>query len=218
MIRRGLWRSTAGMALPEFALILPLFAGVTIAGIEMANYVLANAKVQRMATMTADLVAQSGTGNIGVTEAQIYDLFHAIDVTSQPFDLRGHGRVVITAVKGVDPNPADALTVVQNRILWQRFDGNYVTARPILGCRESTNLATLPDGRTLGLNELLFHAQVSYEYQPIFFRQFGTMLNLPQDFTRQAVFRGRSLDFQTPTPNNNFPPKQDCDTRDGQPG
>ena len=57
---KGLASDRSGVALIEFGLALPLFLGFVLAGIEMANYVMANNRTQRLATMAADLVAQSG--------------------------------------------------------------------------------------------------------------------------------------------------------------
>ena len=203
---KGLASDRSGVALIEFGLALPLFLGFVLAGIEMANYVMANNRTQRLATMAADLVAQSGAGAIGASEAQIYDLFSALDLTAQPFDLRNDGRIVITAVKGTDQN---ADSKVESRILWQRFDGQYVVT-PEVGCNQTTSLATLPDNRTMALDELLFHVQVPYRYQPIFSSVPFQMLSLPVDFSRHAMFRARSTQFQTPTPDTDFPPKTKC--------
>lgn len=199
----------------EFALILPMFAGTALGGLEMGNYILANNKVQRLATMTADLVAQSGAGGVGASERQIYDLFSAIDVSAQPFDIRKNGRVVITAVKGEDVTPSDPSKVVINHILWQRFDGAYVAAKPVLGCHADNKPATLPGNRTLPEDEVLFHVQVSYHYQPLIRLDILNMLSLPADFSRTALFRARSKDFQKPTPEAKFPAKQNCSTATG---
>lgn len=204
-------KERSGLALVEFALALPLFLGFVLAGIEMANYVMANNRTQRLATMAADLVAQSGAGAIGASEAQIYDLFSALDLTAQPFDLRNDGRIVITAVKGTDQNDDGA---VESRILWQRFDGNYVVT-PAVGCSQSTSIAALPGNRVMALDELLFHVQVTYRYRPVFSATPFRMLSLPTDFTRHAMFRARSAQFQTPTSDTRFPPKNKCASATG---
>jgi Flp pilus assembly protein TadG len=49
----------AGVSAVEFALILPIFVGLMGAGIEISSLMIANMKVQRLATMTADMVAQA---------------------------------------------------------------------------------------------------------------------------------------------------------------
>lgn len=200
------------VALLEFALSLPVFIGLTCTGIEMANYVIANNRTQRLAAMGADLIAQSGSGTIGASEAQVYDLFNALDLTAKPFNLRTYGRIVITSVRGTDTNN-DGVT--ENTIVWQRFDGGYVAAAPIVGCNETTTLATLPSNRRMPLDEILFHVQVSYAYQPVFSSVPYKMLDLPTSFSRTAMYRARSKDFQTPSPDSRFPPKKKCTTANG---
>lgn len=208
----GELRRADGAVLVEFALMLPVVLGLALTGIECCNYTIANNKVQRLAAMTADLVAQSGSGVVGASEPQIYDLFSAIDLSAKPFNLREHGRVIITAVRGTDN---DKNNVVENRILWQRFDGGFTAAPIRLGCHKSTTFATLPNNRTMLLDEMLLHVQVSYEYEPIFARSFLIWMNLPTSFDRVAVYRVRNDDFAAPTPVAAFPPKQNCTTADG---
>ena len=205
-------RERRGVAMLELALVMPLFLGFVLTGLEFANWVMANNRAQRLASMTADLVAQSGVGSVGASEKQIYDLFSAIDITAQPFDLRNHGRVVISSVKGTDD---DVDGVIENRFLWQRFDGNYVAAAPLLGCARTSPLAQLPAGRVLPLDEILFHVQVTYDYQPLIsVRPFG-WLNLSTAITRTATYRARSTQFQTPSPVDQFPAKSKCTSVDG---
>lgn len=211
MARPTILTDRRGVSILEFALMLPLFLGFVLTGIEFANYVMANNRVQRLAAMSADLVAQSGTGQIGVAEGQIYDLFSALDLTARPFDLRRFGRVVITGVQGVDN---DRTGTIDNRILWQRFDGDFVTP-PALGCNLTTTVAILPQGRRLIRDEILFHVQVSYRYQPIFSAMPFRWLSLPTSFTRSAMFRARNKDFTTPTPDARFPAKKNCNTASG---
>ncbi len=196
----------------ELALVLPLFLGFVLTGLEFGNWVMANNRTQRMASMTADLVAQSGVGAIGASEKQIYDLFSAVDLTAQPFDLRNHGRVVISSVKGTD-NDGDG--VVERRFLWQRFDGAYTAAAPLLGCARTTPLATLPSTRVLPLDEILFHVQVTYDYQPLFSRRPFGWINLGTAITRQATYRARSTQFQTPSSVSRFPAKSNCTSANG---
>jgi hypothetical protein len=211
-MRGSLVHSPRAVAALEFGLMLPLFLGFVLTAIETANYVLANNRTQRLAAMTADLVAQSGVGAIGATEAQIYDLFSAIDLTAHPFDLRTHGRVVISSVKGTDINNDN---IVENRFLWQRFDGNHVVAAPLLGCATNNAIAALPVARVLPLDEIMYHVQVTYDYQPVFSRVPFQWLNLSTAFTRTAIFRARSSQFQTPSPDSRFPPKSNCTSPTG---
>lgn len=211
LIRHRLARDTRAVSMLEFALMLPIFLGFVLTGVEFANYVMANNRVQRLAAMSADLVAQSGTGQVGVAEGQIYDLFSALDLTARPFDLRRFGRVVITGVQGVDTNSDGT---IDNKILWQRFEGDFIVP-PMLGCNRNTGVATLPQNRRMIRDEILFHVQVSYRYQPIFSTLPFRWLTLPTSFTRSAMFRARNKDFTTPTPDARFPPKTNCSSASG---
>jgi Flp pilus assembly protein TadG len=205
-------RERRAVAMIELALALPLFLGFVLSGLEFAHWVLANNRTQRLASMTADLVAQSGVGSVGASEKQIYDLFSAIDITARPFDLRNYGRVVISSVKGTD-NDGDG--VVESRFLWQRFDGNYIAAVPLLGCAKSNPIAALPAGRVLPLDEILFHVQVTYDYRPLFSRRPFGWLNLGTAITRTATYRARNTQFQSPSAVDKFPAKEKCTTADG---
>lgn len=209
---RRLRRDCRGLAMLEFGLILPVFLTFCISGLEFGYYVMACNRVQRMASMTADLVAQSGIGSIGATEGQIYDLFSAVDLTAQPYDLRKYGRVIISSVKGTDINN-DAKT--ENRFLWQRFDGDFTGATPLLGCAKTNPLATIPQSRVLPLDEILFHVQVTYSYQPLFGQSLLNVVNLNTTLTRTATYRARSSQFQSPTADPKFPPKNNCASANG---
>ncbi|MBN2973427.1 pilus assembly protein [Roseomonas aeriglobus] len=212
MIMKRLRDDRRGVSFLEFGLILPIFLGFTLTAIEFGNFVMATNRVQRLAAMSSDLVAQSGSGEIGVTEAQIYDLFNAFDLSAKPYDLRNFGRIVITGVQGTDN---DNNSIVENRILWQRFDGGYATIAPLVGCNQANALATLPNGRTLNLDEVMFHVQISYEYQPLFSMLPFRMASLDPAITRVSMFRARSKDFTSPVPDNRFPPKKNCSSPTG---
>ncbi len=209
---RSLLRDRRAVAFLEFALGLPLFLGLTLTALEFGNFVMATNRVQRMAAMMSDLVAQSGTGEVGISEKQVYDLFNALDLTAKPYDLRKRGRVVITGVQGTDKDNDGA---IENRILWQRFDGAYVQAAPLVGCAQSVAVAALPNKRTLLLDEVMFHVQVTYHYEPMFtVIPFG-MVPMQPAITRSVMFRARSKDFTTPNADASFPPKKNCTTATG---
>ena len=59
---------------------------------DAARFVLINQKMSRVASQSADLVAQLDV----VTEAEIDDLFVAADSTAEPFPLGTEGKVVVS--------------------------------------------------------------------------------------------------------------------------
>ena len=114
-------------------------------------------------------------------------------------------------MQGVDTNSDGT---IDNKILWQRFEGDFIVP-PMLGCNRNTGVATLPQNRRMIRDEILFHVQVSYKYQPIFSTLPFRWLTLPTSFTRSAMFRARNKDFTTPTPDTRFPPKTNCSSASG---
>jgi Flp pilus assembly protein TadG len=206
---RDVLRDCGGLALIEFALSLPLLFGLLMSGLEIANYELANNKIQRLATMMANLLAQNGDGPIAATEAQVYDLFTALDISAKPYDIRNSGRVVLTVVKGVDTSGNGT---IQNQIVNQQFDGGLTSALPVLGCHTTNIVPTY--SRTLAKDEVMIHAQVSYRYATLFPVRVYDMLNLPTIVTRTAAFRARSKDFDV-SPDSNHPDKGNCTSATG---
>lgn len=208
-----LWRNRRGASLLEFALFLPIFLGVAMAGVEIANLMLVHMRIQRLATMTADLVAQRGSSDKRLSELQMYDMLYAMDIAAQPLDMRTRGRIIVTAVTGEDANN-DGTTEV-NRTRWQRLMGGLVEAPILIGCWSTGTSATLGAGRTNGRlapDEPLFHVQVSYRYEPVVPGSIVRMFDVPEIITRTAGFRGRGAVFQPILAVDGFTPKDNCNS------
>lgn len=205
-------RDTRGVAFIEFALILPMFVGVTVAGIEVANVMLVNMRIQRLATQMANMVAQRGASQRPLSEDQVYDVLAAMDVAAAPLDLRNNGRIVLSAVLGEDTNADNVADV--SRIKWQRFDGGLTSAVPSVGCWSVDSRATLKNSRQLTLGESYFHAQVTVRYRPIFVNVLS-YLQVPAEVTRSAAFRGRGSAFRDILTVDGYPPKEKCNTVTG---
>lgn len=204
---RILLRCRRGVSAVEFALTLPLFIGLMGAGIELSFVMITSMKVQRLATMTADLVARDGASENRLSEAQIYDILYAMDVAAKPLDVRERGRVIVSAVMGEDTNRDG--TGDTNRIMWQRFDGGLTDAPRLIGCWSMTDRT---DGipRVLNAGEPLFHAQVSYAYEPMFSRAFVDWLQVPRIITRTATYRGRGAIYHPVLAVDGYHAKDDC--------
>lgn len=205
-------RDRKGVAFVEFALILPLFVGVTVAGIEVANLMLVNMRIQRLATQLANIVAQRGASQRPLSEDQVYDALAAMDVAAAPLDIRRDGRIVLSAVLGEDTN-SDRVADV-NRIKWQRYDGGLTSATSSIGCWSTDTRGTLRNNRPLGLGEAYFHAQISIRYRPIFVNVLS-YLQVPDTVTRTAAFRGRGSTYRDILTVEGFPPKRNCTSPTG---
>jgi Flp pilus assembly protein TadG len=204
-------RDARGVAFLEFAIRLPLFMLVLFGTLEVANKMIAQMKIQRLATMTADMIAQRGASETPMNEAQVYDIINAIDVASKPFDVRRNGRIIITAVLGEDTD--GNLTADRNAIKWQRFDGDLVSTVPILGCGTTNPVATM--ARSMGYNEALFHVQVAYQYTPMLPPEVTTLLGMNTLIQTTATFRGRGSIFKPILSVDGYTAKSNCNTARG---
>ncbi|WP_293971826.1 TadE/TadG family type IV pilus assembly protein [Sphingomonas sp.] len=210
---RGLLRAERGIAMMEFAIGLPVLLGLTLGALELSNYIIASNTVQRLATASADMLSQTGVNNISTTEAQIYDMFYALDVAAKPLDMRSRGRIILTVIKGVAQGNGTVQNQFADAVYSQQFDGGYVGANILLGCRTSVTLPVY--NRTLPANELMVHAQVSYQYASLLgSANVLSYFNVPPVITRTAVFRMRKNMFNI-TNDNSHPVKSKCTSATG---
>jgi TadE-like protein len=152
-------RDDQGLAVMEFAFALPVLVMILLGCFDAARFVLINQKMSRVASQSADLVAQLDV----VTEAEIDDLFVAADATAEPFPLGTEGKVIISSVfRPYSPSGA-APTIV-----WQRETPEGLLATSHLG-PEGQSSPSLPEGFSLRSGENAIIAEVFYDYQPVFF-------------------------------------------------
>jgi Flp pilus assembly protein TadG len=202
-----------GLAMVEFALALPMLLGLTLGGLEISNFIIASNTIQRLATSSADMLSQAGVGDITTSESQVYDMFYALDVAAKPLDLRNHGRVILTVIKGVQQSGGTVRNEFADAVYSQQFDGGYTAAKALLGCRAKGE--QLAEYRSLPANEIMVHAQVSYEYQPLLpGTELLSYFAAPPVITRTAVFRMRKNVFQL-TNDGAHPAKSNCTSKNG---
>lgn len=196
---RRLRHDISAVSVIEFALITPLFLGAGMTGLELTNRVLATQKVERIAATTADLFARN---KIKPNERQVLDIFQAINLVAAPFDVKNHGRVIVTGVVGI----ANSSSVVENKIAWQRCSGSLASEQSNIGQEwEGTDYAngpvvTLPNDIQLPLVQMVIVAEVIYDYQPLISLNYlpgGSSNNLIRE---TSVFRVRAMSFTNITP------------------
>lgn len=189
----------SGVAMMETALWLPLVAMIGLGGLEYTNFVLANQKMERIASVTADTIARN---TLPPSEKSYHDTFKAVEKLDAPFDIKKDGRTILTGVIGVNKNG----TVV-NKIVWQRCDGDLTSVVSQIG-EEWTQTkdygegpdVTLPNGVVLQQNQMVVVAEVGYKYDPII--NVGNLRQMPPGgIIRQRsmyITRGQAFPFITP--------------------
>lgn len=98
------WRREQGIALMEFALVLPFLLLLMLGGIELTRFMLISQKVDKASYALADITNQyppatkdRTPGEISV--AQMNDVvFEQFKMLMEPYDVSGHGSVTITSV------------------------------------------------------------------------------------------------------------------------
>jgi Flp pilus assembly protein TadG len=155
LIRR-FWRDDYGAVAIEFGLVISTLIVILMGCFEAGRYILLNQKLDRTSTSVADLIAQADN----ITTAVLSDTYAAADEQTLPFDLAGHGRVVISSVYKPDTTSA--------KVQWQcSGGGSYTSASSAVGSEGGD--ADMPSTFSVDVGENVVVAEVFYDYQPFLF-------------------------------------------------
>lgn len=167
---RRLRDDASGLALLEFAFVLPILILMSLTGAELTNYITTKMRVGQLALQLADDAARMGNGSMlqakTITEADINDLFAGANLQSGELDLKTNARVVLSSLEPVaNPN-----TTSRYKIRWQRCYGLKTSYTPAYGTAGQTNLTGMgPAGRQVTAqddNATMF-VELYYVYQPL---------------------------------------------------
>lgn len=181
-------RNRRGVAMVEFAMLLPLLMMLAAGSFEVARYALIIQKLDRIVGTLSDLVARSGSEVM--TELEISNIMESAFYMAQPFDITGESMLVLTSVEG-----RNAQAPI---ILSQRIAGDVSGAESAVGATINGD-AALPDafpdmgsGETLSDGETLIVAEIIYNYSPYLAGSLGIFDDMV--FYRDAYFRPRFTD------------------------
>lgn len=160
---------TSGLALLEFAFILPVFLTMALTGAEMTNYITAKMRISQLALHVADDAARMGIGSQlsakTISETDINDLFTGAQMQSGELDLRTNGRVILS---DIEQDPANA---GKYKVGWRRCYGLKTSyARHYPSTSGTTNLTGVgPAGRqvTAQTGNATMFVEVFYTYVPL---------------------------------------------------
>ena len=187
----GFIRNHRGVAMAEFALMLPVLMLLTAGSFEVARYALMTQKLDRIAATLSDLIARSSIENI--TETEISNIIDSALFMAQPFDISTGNMIILTSVQGRAGQAPE--------ILSQRVSGSVTGVSSNIGNGiggDATLPSAFPDagsGETLSDGETLIIAEVYFDYEPYLTGDigfFGDML-----LRAHAYFRPRFTDTIT---------------------
>jgi len=153
---RSFLKEDRGAIAIEFGLVISALIVILMGCFECSRYILLNQKLDRTSASVADLISQAN----GVTASVLSDTYAAADEQTLPFDLQGHGRVIISSVYKPDTNPA--------KVQWQcKGGGSYTAATSSVGAKGAN--ATMPSTLPVDVSENIIVAEVYYDYKPFLF-------------------------------------------------
>lgn len=152
-------RHEGGIAIVEFALILPMLMTIFYGCIEVTRYILIVQKTEKLAHTIADVTAQSKT----VTIASENQLFEATKDIMQPFGVGANSRILVSSLyRAVGASNAS--------INWRIAGGGTMTVTSQLGNVGAT--PTMPGGFTFNERENVIASEVFYQFSPLISNQF----------------------------------------------
>jgi len=163
-----------GSLIAEFAAAMPVLVLLLLGGVEVSRFALLNQRMDRLATVMGDLVAQAET----LSEPELAQLFQATGHVAWPFDMTAKGVVIISSIS------IPTVNQVTPKLTWQRKTGN-LAATSKLGLQNST--PTMPSGLTVAQGQTVIVSEVYYDFRPMLM---GSLVPAHRIYHR-AFFRPR---------------------------
>lgn len=166
VLRARLQRDRSGVAMTEFALIMPFFLTIGLWGIELAHYSYQTMRVGQLAAHIADNASRIGDystlQNRRIFESDINDLLIGASLQAGPqMDLFNRGRVVISSLQ---VNPAN-----RQYIHWQRCMGTKTVTSSYGVEGQVLSGGMGPPGNQVSAfpNDAVMFVEVQYDYPPL---------------------------------------------------
>lgn len=98
-----LLRNRSGIAMTEFAIILPVLMVLTSSGLEIANFLLVKRRVSDVAVQVSDnasrLGLQSALATKQIREVDINDVFLGAQLHGGNIDIENNGRIILSSLE-----------------------------------------------------------------------------------------------------------------------
>jgi Flp pilus assembly protein TadG len=169
---RRLRDNTAGLALIEFALVLPALSLLCLGGLELSSLAMAYLKVNSIAIKTADNAARVRTS---IDEADINEIFTGAKLMGENIDFASRGRIILSSIEPL-MNTASPPQVVNQYLRWQRCTGANAANSShgsqgdgATGTAYATGYGLTGKPKiTAAKNTTIMLAEVVYDYKPLF--------------------------------------------------
>lgn len=192
---RALKDNSSGVALIEFALVLPVMTGIGMYGVEIAYMSSVNMQVSQLALSVADNASrleQTNNNTVAptVTEADITSIMTGAIKQGGSINFQSNGRIILSSLEK-DPGTGKQF------IHWQRCKGS-LSVQSAYGNDSNLNglngpaIASMGSGATkitANTGIAVMFVEVSYDYNGIF----GTMFVKKTRMRQEAAFIVRDV-------------------------
>jgi Flp pilus assembly protein TadG len=148
---RRLLADSRGIAVVEFAFLLPFLLTLFVSTVELGRYLLLTLKLNHAATTVADLATRERELSV----ATLDNLFQSVQHITNPFEF---GPLGVVIVSGVSEDGGGVRTVS-----WQQRGAGSLNAGSEVGL--PGELPTLPQDFVVGANQTIVVAEVFYRYE-----------------------------------------------------
>ncbi|TGX52795.1 pilus assembly protein [Sphingomonas gei] len=183
---RELWNDRSGLALLEFALVLPILLSLGGFGVEGASLALVNLRVSQVAMNLADNASRVGLASplakTQLREVDVNDVLQAARLESSGINLTTNGRITLSSLENIQQSYD---TAPVQRIHWQRcaglkagtgYDSTYGRTTATAGTDATSGNAGVASS---GMGDSgaavsappasgVMFVEVNYDYQPVF--------------------------------------------------
>lgn len=127
LLLRRVVRDRRGVALIEFAMVMPVLLLLGLGGLELANYVSANLRLSQITMTVAD---NAGRVRTSIDEADINELMIGAKKIGEPINFAANGRIILSDLEQRTDTTGGATTITTTNpngyrqwIRWQRCAG-----------------------------------------------------------------------------------------------
>ncbi len=153
-----LCKNNNGMAIVEFAMMLPVLLTFFYGCVELTRYILIAQKVEKFAYTVADVSSQNQT----LTLADITALLSASDDVMQPFTFGNSGKVFITSLYRPDGAAA--------KVNWRYTSDSTLAVSSTLGAVDA--VPVMPGTFAFDNKENVIATEIYYQFTPLLTSQF----------------------------------------------
>lgn len=164
-------RDRRGLAMTEFALILPVISMLGLYGLELCNLALAHLRISQIASNLADTASRvgesSGLAKKVIREADINDAFQAVRLQGASRAVTDRGRITLSSL---ERNADGGQWIHWQRCIGKETDPTFASSAVAGTGATGTALVGMgPSGEEIKapVNSAVMFAEVTYRYKPL---------------------------------------------------